>query len=86
MGSSNVLSMSPVLVGDSVGRAVLWLAFGALVLALIAFQFAKVRALYGGDGSTERRRNCPSCGARIPADADACEHCGEPVRRDGDGE
>jgi len=69
--------------GGPVGRVALLLAFCALVFAAIALQFAKVRALYGGDESTTGRVNCPSCGARTPAD-DACEYCGESL--DGDPE
>jgi len=69
-------SIVPAL-GGPVGRVALLLAFCALVLAAIALQFAKVRALYGGDGADAERVNCPSCGARTPTEADVCEYCGD---------
>ncbi|MFB6103149.1 MAG: hypothetical protein ABEJ73_11365 [Haloplanus sp.] len=62
-----------------VGRAAFLLAFAALVLALLAFQFATVRALYGGDESTEQRVTCPSCGARTAVGSVTCDYCGERV-------
>ncbi|AZH24173.1 zinc ribbon domain-containing protein [Haloplanus aerogenes] len=65
--------------GGAGGRVAFLLAFCALALAAIALQFAKVRALYGGDASDERRVNCPSCGARTAVDEEVCEYCGEPL-------
>jgi hypothetical protein len=58
------------------------LARGAFLLTTVrsssqpSLRFAQVRALYGGDESTATRVNCPSCGSRVPAEPDACEHGG----------
>lgn len=70
---------SVVLSLGSLARGALLLAVCALALAAIALQFAKARALYGGDEGNAERTNCPSCGSRVPAEPDACEYCGEPL-------
>jgi hypothetical protein len=75
-GTRDHVSLSSV--GPLVRGAFL-LAVCLLALAAIALQFAQVRALYGGDESTAERVNCSSCGARTPAEADACEYCGDPL-------
>ncbi|WP_251341809.1 zinc ribbon domain-containing protein [Haloplanus halophilus] len=70
--------------GGAVERLALLVAFGALVVAALALQFAKVRALYGGDATDgDERVTCPACGARTAADAATCDYCGDPL---GDGE
>ncbi|AXG05677.1 hypothetical protein DU500_04075 [Haloplanus rubicundus] len=66
-----------------VTQAALLLAVCLLALAAIALQFAKVRALYGGE-STAERVNCPSCGARTPVDS-TCEYCEEPLEDGAEG-
>jgi hypothetical protein len=63
------LSSGGLALGGPVARATLLLAVCLLVFAAIALQFAQVRALYGGDESTAERVNCPSCGARTPAES-----------------
>lgn len=64
------------------GVRVGWLViFGSLFAFAIYFNFLVVRELYGGDGEAKSRRkvNCPACGARTPAEADACGYCEEPL-------
>jgi hypothetical protein len=73
-----------LVLGGPVARAALLLTVCLLSLAAIALQFAQVRALYGGDESTAARVNCPSCGARTPAEAE-CEYCGEPLEGGAEG-
>lgn len=65
-------------VASSVGRYVLLAAFGVIVFARIVLQFEHVHEVYGDDtASQESKINCLSCGARVPADADACGYCDE---------
>jgi hypothetical protein len=73
---------SPLALGAGLERAGLLVALSATFLAVLALGFARSRALYGGDEmDRDARTNCPSCGARVSADADACDHCGSPLRR-----
>ena len=61
-------------------RAVYFLVILALGFILMGFHFAKVRAVYGRSGSDpEGLINCSSCGSRIPAESDVCDHCEEPL-------
>jgi rRNA maturation endonuclease Nob1 len=75
----NVTHVGPALTIGPLARGAFLLAVSALALAAIALQFAQVRALYGGEGAHAERINCPSCGARVPADGAVCEYCGEPL-------
>ncbi len=73
--------ISPLALGAGLERVGLLVALCAAFLALLALQFGTVRALYGGDGTDhDARTNCPSCGARVAADADACQYCGSTLR------
>lgn len=73
----------PVALVEAIGQIALVIGFMAFVLLAIVFEFIKVHELYGsGDSTTpDQLTNCPSCGARISAQADACEYCDSPVDR-----
>jgi hypothetical protein len=68
---------------DTAGRVAFVIVVGAVALFVIWFQFLEVRTLYGRGDSTppEQLTNCPSCGARLPVDAERCDHCDEPLDR-----
>lgn len=68
---------------DALGRVAYLVAFVLLALFAIVFSFVKSRELYGsGDSARQDQRiNCPSCGARTPAESKTCEYCDEPIRR-----
>lgn len=67
---------------DTAGRVAFVVVVAAVALSLIWFQFLEIRTLYGGDSTPpEQLLNCPSCGARVAADAERCDHCDEPFDR-----
>jgi hypothetical protein len=62
---------------DGVARPLSLLAVAALAAGAVYVSWLRARALYGGDGPDPATlTNCPSCGARMAAAADDCEHCG----------
>lgn len=48
-----------------------------VIAVAVVLSFLKVEALYGGSSTDEERTNCPTCGARVAADAAVCEYCGD---------
>lgn len=73
----------PIAIVDGIGQIALVIGFMVIVFVAIAFQFLQVHELYGsGDSTTpDQQINCSSCGARISAEADTCDYCGEPIER-----
>jgi len=66
---------------EAAGRAAVLVAVVVGALVVLAVGFAQTRALYGGGDDGENRTNCPTCGARTPADGRRCEYCGERLDR-----
>lgn len=62
---------------DGVARPLSLVGVAALAAGAVYVPWLRARALYGGDGpDPETLTNCPACGARVPAAADDCDHCG----------
>lgn len=77
----SALVPSPMAVG-TVSEPVLVFLLVAVVGGLLAVHWVRQAALFRsvgnrGDRPTpEELTNCPSCGARVPAEGESCEHCG----------
>lgn len=58
-----------------------FLVLCAIIAVGVGLNFLMVEGLLRSDGSDspESKTNCHACGARIPADQEGCDYCGEPV-------
>jgi len=70
------------LLADSVSIVLLVAVAVVVALAVLANAALTTAALGGGSGSSTPKRNCPGCGARTPADEDACHYCDHPLPAD----
>lgn len=64
---------------DTAWRAAFLVGYGVLVVFVLYLGFLKSRAIYRGDEDGVRKVNCPSCGARTPADGETCHYCESPI-------
>lgn len=73
----------PLALVDSIEQVAMMIVFGVVGLLAIIVSFLRVQAMFGSGESTahEQLINCQWCGARITAEADECEHCGEPINQ-----
>jgi len=74
----------PLALHDAVATGALLVGVMGIVLFKIWFGFLEVHEVYGGGDDeipVEELTNCPACGARVSADAETCEYCGDPIDR-----
>ena len=64
---------------DTAWRAAIFLAYAILLIFVLYIGFIRARVVYGDDDEEESKLNCPSCGARTPANAETCDYCNEPI-------
>ncbi len=74
---------SSIALVERIGQVALVIGLMVIVFRTVALQFLQAQKLYGSGDSAipDQQTNCSPCGARISADADTCEYCGEPIGR-----
>lgn len=61
-------------------RLTFLLVLAGLVLVALSVVYELVLlGNFGSDDGGAAKTNCPSCGARVPADREHCEHCSDPL-------
>ena len=74
---------TPLALVDLLGRFGQLAVVVILVFVGVAVQFLVFDGLAGDSNAPtpDQKRNCPSCGARVAADAASCEYCNADIER-----
>jgi len=70
IGAGVAILVLPILTPIFVRNPFVWVLTGGILVA------GGLVVLPGGGGTVIERTNCPTCGARMDVDDDACEYCG----------